>query len=64
MATKEIPPLRVWLLALVILVILATLGATLCVVLDDPFALLADHRGFGAACRALTAGCFTPSLCA
>jgi hypothetical protein len=64
MATQEIPPLRVWLLALVILVILAALGATLCVVLDDPFAFLADHRGLGAACRALTAGSFTSPWCA
>ena len=36
MATKEIAPLRVWLFALVILAILAALGATLFVVLDDP----------------------------
>ncbi|MGH8069635.1 MAG: hypothetical protein ACRERE_31220 [Candidatus Entotheonellia bacterium] len=64
MATKEIPPLRVWVFALVILVILAALGATLCVVLDDPFEFLTDHRGFGAACRALTAGSFTSPLCA
>ena len=41
MATKEIPPLRVWLLALVMLVILAALCAALCMVLDAPFAFLA-----------------------
>jgi hypothetical protein len=45
MATKQIVPLRVWLFALVILVILAVLGAILCVVLDDPVTFLAE-RGF------------------
>ena len=56
MATKDIPPLRVWLFALVILAILATLGATLLVVLDDPFTFLANHGGFGTACCTVTAG--------
>jgi hypothetical protein len=60
MATKEISPLRVWLLALVILAILAALGATLIVVLDAPFAFLAHHRDFGTAYRAVTAGGFMP----
>jgi hypothetical protein len=64
MATKEIAPLRVWLFALIILTILAALGATLFVVLDDPFKLLADHRGFGTTCRAVTVvSCMAP-LCA
>jgi hypothetical protein len=64
MATKEIAPLRVWLFALIILTILAALGATLFVVLDDPFKLLVDHRGFGTTCRAVTAiSCMAP-LCA
>jgi hypothetical protein len=62
MATKEIPPLRVWLLAVVILAILAALGALLFGVLDDPFKLLADS-GFGTACWALTTiSCMFP-LC-
>jgi hypothetical protein len=61
MATKEVAPLRVWLLALVILAILAALGATLFVVLDDPFTFLADRRDFGTACcRTVTAGGFMP----
>jgi hypothetical protein len=60
MATKEIAPLRVWLLALVILAILAALGATLFVVLDAPFTFLADHRDFGTACRTVTASGFMP----
>jgi len=63
MATKEISPLRVWLFALVILAILAALGAILFVVLDDPFKFLADHRGLGTAYRAVTAGSFMPPLC-
>ena len=42
MATKAIAPLRVWLFALVILAILAALGAALCVVRDDPFTFLAN----------------------
>jgi hypothetical protein len=50
MAIKEIAPLRVWLFVLVILAILAALGATLFVVLDDPCKFLTDHRGFGIAC--------------
>jgi hypothetical protein len=64
MATKEISPLRVWLLALVILAILAALGATLFVVLDDPFKFLADRRGFGTACCGVTTVSFMPPLCA
>jgi hypothetical protein len=44
MATKKISPLRVWLFALVILAILAALGGTLFVVLEDPFSFLADPR--------------------
>jgi hypothetical protein len=64
MATKEIVPLRVWLFALVILAILAALGATLCVVLDDPFKFLADHRSFGTACCAVTTVSFMPPVCA
>jgi hypothetical protein len=64
MATKEIPPLRVWLFALVILAILAALGATLFMVLEDPFTFLADHKGFGIACRAVTTASFMPPLCA
>jgi hypothetical protein len=64
MATKEIPPLRVWLFALVILAILAVLGAILFVVLDDPFKFLAAHRGFGTACRAVTTVSFRPPFCA
>ena len=59
MAAREVVPLRVWLLALVILAILAALGAILFAVLDDPFTLLAD-RGFGTVCRAVTAGGFMP----
>jgi hypothetical protein len=62
MATKEIAPIRVWLFALVILVILAALSATLCVVLDDPFTFLAD-RGFGTVCCAVTTGSFMSPLC-
>jgi hypothetical protein len=57
MATKEIAPIRVWLFALVILVILAALSAVLCVVLDDPFAFLAA-RGFGTVCCAMAIGSF------
>ena len=55
MATQETAPLRVWLFALIILAILAALGATLFVVLDDAFKLLADYRGLGTTCRAVTA---------
>jgi hypothetical protein len=55
MAAKEVPPLRVWFLALVILVILVALGAVLFLVLDDPLAFLVDHRDFGTACHAVTA---------
>jgi hypothetical protein len=54
----------VWLFALVILAILAALGATLCVVLDDPFKFLADHRSFGTACCAVTTVSFMPPVCA
>jgi len=64
MATKEISPLRVWLFALVILAILAVLGATLFMVLDDPFTFLADYRGFGTVCCTVTIGSFMPPLCA
>jgi hypothetical protein len=63
MATKEVVPLRVWVLALVILVILAALGAILFTVLDDPFTFLAD-RSFGTVCRAGTAGGLMPLWCA
>jgi len=62
MATKEIAPIHVWLFALVILVILAALSATLCVVLDDPFTFLAD-RGFGTVYCAVTTGSFRSPLC-
>jgi hypothetical protein len=64
LATKEIAPLRVWLLALVILAILAAVGAILLVGLDDPFKFLAAHRGFGTPCRAVTVGNFVSPLCA
>ena len=64
MATKEIAPIRVWLFALVILVILAALSATLCVVLDDPFKFLAAHRGCGTACHAVTTVGFLLPWCA
>jgi hypothetical protein len=64
MATKEIPPIRVWLFALVILAILAALGATLFMVLEDPFTFLADHKGFGIAYRAVTTASFMSPLCA
>jgi hypothetical protein len=64
MAAKEIAPLRVWLFALVILAILAALCATLCVVLDNPFKFLADHRGFGTAGCAVTTVSFMPPVCA
>ena len=64
MATKEIAPLRVWLFALIILAILAALGVTLFVVLDDPFKFLAAHRGCGTACRAVTTVSFLPPWCA
>ena len=63
MATKAIAPLRVWLFALVILAILAALGAILFVVLDDPFKFLAD-RGFGTAGYAVTSIGFLSALCA
>ena len=64
MATKEVAPLRVWLFALVILAILAALGATLFVVLDDPFTFLTDYRGFGTACQAVTAvSCHVSFVC-
>jgi hypothetical protein len=62
MAPKEIPPLRVWLLALVILVILAVLGALLFVVLDNPATFLAAHGGFGTFCGAVTALSFLSPL--
>lgn len=58
MATKEIAPLRVWLLALVILAILAAMVATLVVVLDDPFAFLACYRGCGITWWAAPTGSF------
>ena len=64
MATKEISPLRVWLFALVILAILAALGATLFVVLDDTFKFLADHRGLGTVWPGVTAGSFMLPWCA
>lgn len=54
MATKQVPPLRVWLLALLILAILAALGAALFVVLDDPLTFLADPRDFEATCSGVT----------
>ena len=63
MATKAIPPLRVWWFALVILAILAVLGAILFVVLDDPFKFLAAHRGLGTACRAVTTVSLLPPWC-
>jgi hypothetical protein len=63
-ATKEISPLRVWLFALVILAVLAALGAALFGVLDDPFKFLVDHGGFGIVWRAVTAGSFMLPLCA
>jgi hypothetical protein len=49
---------------LVILAILAVLGAILFVVLDDPFKFLAAHRGLGTACRAVTTVSFMPPWCA
>ena len=55
MAAKEIPPLRVWLLALVILVILIALGAALFVVLDGPLTFIAGRGDFGPASSAVTA---------
>jgi hypothetical protein len=64
MAAKEISPLRVWLLALVILVILVALGAALFVVLDDPLAFLVDHRDFGTARCAVTIIRFMLPCCA
>jgi hypothetical protein len=54
----------VWLFALVILALLAALGAILFVALDDPFKFLIDHRGFGTVWRAGTAGSFMLPLCA
>jgi hypothetical protein len=45
---------------LVILAILAVLGAILFVALDDPFKFLAGHRGFGTVCRAVTTVSFLP----
>ena len=63
MATKAIPPLRVWWFVLVILAILAVLGAILFVVLDDPFTFLAAHRSFGTPCRAVTTVSFLPPWC-
>jgi hypothetical protein len=63
-ATKEVAPLRVWLFALIILAILTALGATLFVVLDDPFTFLTDYRGFGITCRAVTAVSDMSPLCA
>jgi hypothetical protein len=61
MAAKEVSPLRVWVLALVILVILVALGAALFVVLDDPLTFLADPGDLGTACRAVTAiSCVLP----
>ena len=63
-ATKEIAPLRVWLFALIILAILTAFGATLFVVLDDPFKFLAAHRGFGITCRAVATVSCMPPWCA
>ena len=64
MATKAIPPLRVWWFTLVILAILAVFGAILFVVLGDPFKFLAAHRSFSTACRAVTIVSFMPPWCA
>jgi hypothetical protein len=64
MATKATPPLRVWWLVLVILAILAVFGAILFVVLDDPFKLLAAHRGCGTAYQAVTSVSFMLPWCA
>jgi hypothetical protein len=64
MATKEISPLRVWLFALAILAVLAALGGTLFVVLEDPFPFLADPRSFGTVCRVATADNGMLPLCA
>ena len=62
MATKEIVPLRVWLFALVILAILAALGAILLVVLDDPVKFLAA-RDWSTTCRAVRPSSGTLPLC-
>jgi hypothetical protein len=51
--TNEIAPLRVWLLALAILAIFIVFGATLLVILADPFTFLAGGD-FGTACCAGT----------
>ena len=64
MATKAIPPLRVWWFTLVILAILAVCGAILFVALGDPVKFLAAHRGFGIACRAVITISFMPPWCA
>lgn len=55
---KEIPPLRVWLFALVMLAMLAALGAILLVVLGGPVTCLVAHKGFGTACEAVTTDSF------
>jgi hypothetical protein len=62
--TKAIPPLHVWLLALVILLILAVLAAILLVMLDDTFTFLAAPRGFSTSWCAVTAISFMPPRCA
>jgi hypothetical protein len=46
MVMKEIAPLRVWLFAMVMLAMLAIVGSTLVLVLDDPFTFLLTVRVF------------------
>lgn len=61
---KEITPLRVWLFALIILAMLAALGAILLVVLEDPVRSLIAHKGFGTACEVVTTDRFMLPGCA
>ena len=56
MAIKQASPLRVWVFALVILTILATLGGILMAVWDEPFPLLTNHGTVDTACQAVTVG--------
>lgn len=56
MASKEVSPIRVWVFALAILSILATLGGVLMAVRDDPFPFLTDRTSVGTACRPVTVG--------
>ena len=56
MASKEVSPIRVWVFALAILSILATLGGVLMAVRDDPFPVLTDRTSGGTACQPVTIG--------